>query len=124
MKTRKMLVPLLALALVAFAPPQAVGDTVKVSAVRIRVVNDNWQDMRVYVVVDGRRVRLGTVGSLATEDLKLRQSIVGPSAVVQFVAVPLGRRTASHAQRLVIFKGDVLEYRIENSIGLSYIRRI
>ena len=131
MRTRKMLVPLLGLALVAFAPPQAdhpaapvVGDAVEVDAVTIRVVNHNWHDMRVYAVVEGRRIRLGTVSGLVTENLKLRRSLVGPSAAVQFEAVAIGRRNASHAQEFVVFEGDVLEYRIENAIGLSYIRRI
>jgi hypothetical protein len=126
-----MLVPHLGLALVAFAPPQAdyptapvVDTAVEVDAVTIRVVNHNWNDMRVYVVVEGRRVRLGTVSGLATENLKLRRSIVGPSAAVQFEAVAIGHRTAIHAQEFVVFEGDVLEYRIENAIGLSFIRRI
>ncbi len=131
MRTRKMLTPLLGLALVAFAPPTAdghaapvVGDAVEADAVAIRVVNNNWSDMRVYVVVGGRRVRLGTVSGLATEVLKLRRTIVGPSSAVQFEAVAIGHRTTSHAQEFVVFEGDALEYRIENAIGLSYIRRI
>ena len=131
MRTRKMLVPLLGLALVAFAPPTpdphaapAVGDAVEADAVAIRVVNNNWLDMRVYAVVEGRRVRLGTVSGLTTEILKLKRSIVGPSAAVQFEVVAIGHRTASHAQEFVVFEGDALEYRIENAIRLSYIRRI
>ena len=128
-KTRP--IPLLGLALVAVAGPVAAGgtapvaeDSVRSDVVQIRVVNRNWLDMRIYAVVEGRRVRLGTVTGLTSETIKIRPSLVGPGTDLRLEAVPLGRRRASHAASIVIFPGQDLEYRIQNSIGLSYIRRI
>lgn len=125
------IIPVLALTLVALARPLAAEvegivaeDTTRADVVQVRVVNHNWLDMRIYAVVNGRRVRLGTVAGLSSQTLKLKPSLVGPSAHVQLQAVAIGHRRASHAATVVIFPGDDFEYRIENAVGLSFVRRI
>ena len=131
MKTARMIVPLLALAVAAVAQPVAAAklapaaqDSVVNEAIGIKVVNRNWMDMRIYAVVDGRRIRLGTVSGFTTEKLKLRRNLVGPTADLELQAVPIGHRTLSHIARIVAFRGDQLEFRVESSLGTSFVRRI
>jgi hypothetical protein len=126
-----MLAPLLGLALATFALPvtgdatvPVVEDSVRADAVQVRVVNHNWLDMRIYAVVNGRSLRLGTVTGLTSETLKIRESLVGFGADLGLVARGIGSRSEIYRTSILVSPGDVLEFRIENSIRLSYVRRI
>lgn len=131
MKTKRMLAPLLGLVLATFALPvtgdatvPAVEDSVRADIVQVRVVNHNWHDMRIYAIINGRSVKLGTVTGLTTETLKIRKSLLSFAADLEFVAQGIGSRSASFRANIQVFPGDMLEFRIENSIGLSFVRRI
>ena len=131
MKTKRMLAPLLGLALATFALPvtgdatvPVVEDSVRTDAVQIHVVNHNWLDMRIYAVINGRSIKLGTVTGLTSETLKIRESLLSFAADLELVARGIGSRSESFRTSIQVFPGDVLELRIENSIGLSYVRRI
>ena len=131
MKTKKLSLPLLGLGLaLALAQPAVAdvevpeaADTVQTEQVTVRVENRNWLDMRVYAIVNNFAHRLGTVGSFATEEFELRKGWVGPSSEVQLVALPIGSRSAHYSEAVLAFPGDLLEYRIENSLGLSFLAR-
>ena len=131
MKTKKMLAPLLGLALATFALPvkgdatvPVVEDSVRADAIQVRVVNNNWLDMRIYAVVNGRAIRLGTVTGLTSETFKIRESLVSFAADLEFVARGIGSRSEIYRTSIQVSPGDALEFRVENSIGLSYVRRI
>ena len=131
MKTKRMLAPLLGLALATFALPvtgdatvPVVEDSVRTDAVQIHVVNHNWLDMRIYAVINGRSIKLGTVTGLTSETLKIRESLLSFAADLELVARGIGSRSESFRTSIQVFPGDVLELRIENSIGLSFVRRI
>ena len=131
MKTKRMLAPLLGLALATFALPvtgdatvPVVEDSVRTDVIQILVVNNNWTDMRIYAVVNGRSIRLGTVTSLTSETFEILESLVSFSTDLEFVARGIGSRSDSYRTSIQVFPGDVLEFRLENSIGLSYVRRI
>ena len=126
-----MLAPLLGLALATFALPvtgdaavPVVEDSVRTDAVQVRVVNHNWHDMRIYAIVNGRSLRLGTVTGLSSETLKIRKSLVGFGADLELVAQGIGSRSEIYRANIQVSPGDVLEFRLENSIGLSFVRRI
>ena len=131
MKTKKMLAPLLGLALATFALPATgdaavpvVEDSVRTDAVQVRVVNHNWHDMLIYAAVNGRFIRLGTVTSLSSETLKIPRWLVGFAANLEFVARGIGSRSETYSTSIQVSPGDMLEFRLENSIGLSFVRRI
>ena len=130
-KTKKMLAPLLGLALATFALPATgdaavpvVEDSVRTDAVQVRVVNHNWHDMIIYAAVNGRFIRLGTVTSLSSETLKIPRWLVGFAANLEFVARGIGSRSETYSTSIQVSPGDMLELRLENSIGLSFVRRI
>ena len=131
MKTKKMLAPLLGLALATFALPvtgdatvPVVEDSVRADAIQVLVVNNNWLDMRIYAIVNGRSIRLGTVTGLTSETFKIRESLVSFATDLEFLARGIGSRSEIYRTSIQVFPGDVLEFRVENSIGLSYVRRI
>ena len=129
MKTKKMLAPLLALATFALpvtgdATVPVVEDSVQTDAVQVHVVNHNWHDMRIYAVVNGRSIRLGTVTGLTSETLKIRKSLVGFGADLELVARGIGSRSENFRTSIQVSPGDVLEFRLENSIWLSFVLRI
>ncbi len=132
MNTNKLLIPAIALVLgLAHAEPAvaAPADTFAAvdkadEVVTVRVVNHNWADMRIYAIVEGRSIRLGTVTSLTTETLKIRRSLIGLNRDVELVAVGIGNRSAIYSGRIVVFPGDQLEFRVENGIGTSFLRRV
>ncbi len=131
MKTKKMLAPLLGLALATFTLPATgdaavpvVEDSVRTDAVQVRVVNHNWHDMLIYAAVNGRLIRLGTVTSLSSETLKIPRWLVGFAANLEFVARGIGSRSETYSTSIQVSPGDMLEFRLENSIGLSFVRRI
>ena len=126
-----MLAPLLGLALATFALPvtgdatvPVVEDSVRTDAVQVRVVNHNWLDMRIYAVVNGRSIKLGTVTGLTSETLTIRESLLSFAADLELVARGIGSRSENFRTSIQVSPGDVLEFRLENSIGLSYVRRI
>ncbi len=132
MNLKKILVPAIALILgLANAEPAvaAPADTfaavdVKDEVVSIRVVNHNWHDMRVYAIIDGRSVRLGTVTGLTTQKLKIRKSLIGFGTDLEIVAIGIGNRSAIYSGSIVVSPGDQLEFRVENGIGTSFLRRV
>ncbi len=131
MKTMKFLLPILGLGLaVSLAQPamasaevNVVADTAQAEVVTVKVENHNWLDMRVYAVIRGVAHRLGTVGSFNSEEFRLRKSWIGPADEIQLVAVPIGSRAANFAPTVLVVPGDYVEYRVENSLGLSYVAK-
>ncbi len=132
MNINKLLLPAIALVLgLAHAEPAvaAPADTFAAvdkadEVVTIRVVNHNWHTMRIYAIVEGRSIRLGTVTSLTTETLKIRKGLISFSSDIELVAVGIGNRSAIYSGRIVVFPGDQLEFRVENGIGTSFLRRV
>ena len=132
MNIKKLLVPAIALMIgLAHAAPAVAApadtsaeDDRADKAVTVRVVNNNWADMRIYAIVEGRRpIRLGTVTSFSTEILKIRRSAISSGGDVELVAVAIGSRSALYSDQVVVVPGDLLEFRVENAIG-AFLRRM
>ena len=87
----------------------------------VRVVNNNWHDIRVYAVRGGYRRRLGTVTSLTSSVLTLPPTFLIQTNDLRLIADPIGRRGAFVSEPLVVNPGDVVEWRLWNHIELSNI---
>ena len=100
---------------------RAVAD--RQTAVRVR--NDNWSDMKVYLVPanGGSPVRIGTVGSLATERIPLRgriRSELLTHGSLRFLLRPLGNPRESHVTHSVIMTPDhVMHLTVANQLRHS-----
>jgi hypothetical protein len=107
----------------AGAPPAEVATQGADEAITLLVVNNNWQDMRVFAVIDSRRIRLGTVTSMTTQTLEIRAGVIRPHTRLDLELVPVGSRSARHFESIDVGPGESLEFRIANALELSFLRR-
>ncbi|HXQ29811.1 MAG TPA: hypothetical protein VN848_11160 [Gemmatimonadales bacterium] len=80
----------------------------------VRVVNRNFLDMDIYVVVSESPRRVGTVTGLSTQVLPLPSGLVQASTEVQFRANPVGSRQTALSMGVVANPGDTLQLEIPN----------
>lgn len=81
----------------------------------VRVVNQSYLDMNVYLVRGGQRLRLGTVTGLTTQVFFLRPDMISPGLDVQFEVHPIGGRGNPRSERITAQPGDVIELMIPPS---------
>lgn len=86
----------------------------------VHVQNNNWQDVRVYLVSDagGPPTRLGIVGSMTSQTLRIREPING---IAQFLLRPLGTRASYTTNSVTISRGDAMRLTVQNSLTLSQL---
>ena len=78
----------------------------------LKVENQNFLDMDVYVRRQGQRIRVGTVPGLTTQTFMLRPDIVGNVSELQFEMHPIGARQNPISERITVHPGDVIELTI------------
>ena len=81
----------------------------------VRVNNQNYLDMNVFVVRGGQRMRLGTVVGLSTQIFMLRPEVVGNANELQFEVHPIGGRGNPRTETITVHPGDVVELTIPPS---------
>jgi hypothetical protein len=125
---------LLAAALVTLAPSAAwarpvpaaaVPDSVTVTRNRVaptvQVENNNWLDVRVYVVRNGEPISLGFVTGPGHAQLTLPMMATVPGADVQILVLPIGGVDSYLSPSLTVNPGDVLDLSIQNALALSTV---
>ena len=71
----------------------------------VKVENQNFLDMNVFVLQGGQRIRLGTVSGLSTAVFTL-PDYVARSTSVQFELHPIGGRTNPRTETISVQPGD------------------
>lgn len=89
------------------------------SRTTIRVLNQNWSDMTIYLERNGLRQRLGTVTSQATGVFVVATHLIESSGQVHLIADPIGSSRLFASPPLLIQPGQTAEWRLENSLPLS-----
>ena len=88
----------------------------------LHVRNNNWLDMRVYVVRHGSRVLLGTVTSFQDRTFELPTAALGGGGSgARVVADPIGSRRGWASDPLSFFPGDRLELTLLNHLAISHL---
>lgn len=96
------------------------GDTaVQDDRTLIRVTNNNWADMTIYLIRSGSRRRLGTVTSQTTRTFSVPASLILSSMHVHLMADPIGSSRTVTSAPLLISSGQTAEWQLENALGLS-----
>lgn len=88
----------------------------------IRVSNENWSDMNIYVVQGSARTRLGTVGSFTSRDFKLPSYVLVRGDEARLLADPIGATRPHVSEPLSLGPGQQLEWQIQNPIAQSSLR--
>ncbi|HEX9109768.1 MAG TPA: hypothetical protein VF832_21140 [Longimicrobiales bacterium] len=85
----------------------------------VHVDNHNWQDVDVFAVREGMKVRLGMVTSMAGGDFKLPESFLVGSPNVQLRIDPIGSSMGYMTQTILVAPGQTVDLRIENNLNLT-----
>lgn len=114
-----------ALLLTACAPGVAQTGSSGPSTMRdeatVKVANQNWSDMVIYVVRSGQRIRLGEVTSMTARTFRMPRTILGSAGSVSLVADPIGSMHEHVTDRIHVAPGQEIEFRIENHLSISSI---
>ena len=84
-------------------------DTVPRSETMVRVENQDFLDMNVYVIRSGQRIRLGHVPGLTTRVLTIPPSLVGGGADLRFLVDPVGSNRTPISHEIFVQPGDVVD---------------
>jgi hypothetical protein len=88
----------------------------------LRVTNESWLDMHVYVSRDGGlRRSIGVVGSFQSVELPLPVGALDPGARVRLVADPIGSSGVYVSPEIFAGAGDDVILTIRNSLPLSFL---
>lgn len=83
-------------------------------ATTLRVRNDNWQDVRIYLVENGGPpVRVGSVSGLTSAVIRVRRRIVGTA---RLLIRPLGSRATALTNPVFVERGQVLELTVQTHL--------
>ncbi len=103
-------------------PPLPRGFRAPATTVRIR--NNNWQDVKVYLVSDNgsRPIRIGTVRSFSTIAIPMRGPIkyqAVSQGSLQFLIRPIGSNVRYMTRAILVSAGSVTELTVANRLELS-----
>lgn len=106
--SRRLALPFVLLALVAACasrsrsnrPPATIEPTY------VRVSNQSWLDMNVYVLRSSQRIRLGTISANQTQRFQLPQNLIFGATPLRFLADPIGSSRTAQSFEIVVSPGD------------------
>lgn len=75
----------------------------------LRVENQDFLDMNVYVLRSGQRIRLGSVPGLSSRVLPIPASLVGGGSELRFLVDPVGSNRTPISQEIFVEPGDVVD---------------
>jgi hypothetical protein len=82
---------------------------------RLTVRNHHWEDMRVYVVLNGRSgIRLGIAPAFGATTFTIPRVVYLPNEL-RFVAIPLGHEEPQMTGPIIVEAGAKLDFTIENA---------
>lgn len=87
----------------------------------VRVTNNNWADMVVYVVRSSMRVRIGTVTSMNTQNLQIPSSAVRGGSSVRLQISPIGSREQFLTPPIQVSPGQRIDFQIQNHLAISSV---
>lgn len=88
---------------------------------RVDVRNNNWLDMAVYAERGSMRIRIGTVTSMGKEMLTIPRNMLASATSIRLIAAPIGSTENYATYPVDVWPGDVVEFTIENNMGISNV---
>lgn len=93
------------------APPRD-GATREAQKTTLRVENQRFSDMNIFVLSGGQRVRLGLATGSSTTKFTIPSSLVGGLTPLRFLADPVGGRQVPVSEEITVQPGDEVVLRI------------
>jgi hypothetical protein len=85
----------------------------------LRIENQNWLDVNIYVVHDGQRSRIGAATAARTTELMIPPSMLGQLGTIRLVADPVGSSTAITSPTVVVKEGTRLVWTLATDLSRS-----
>lgn len=98
---------------------QPVASPAHPGSVTVYVSNDHSADVRVYLVRESTRIKIGTVGSNSARRFVITSAEAGTSGMLQLLAEALGSRAVAAPEALDIVPGDEVDFHIESNLKYS-----
>ena len=107
MPTRRLFIAaLLAISVAACGRTQSRRSAVEAPRTTLRVENQGFSDMTIYVIRSGQRVRLGTVTGNSTAVLTIPANLVFGATALRFLADPIGSNRTPVSDEITVQPGD------------------
>ncbi|MFN2563459.1 MAG: hypothetical protein ABR499_00435 [Gemmatimonadaceae bacterium] len=105
---RRLTLPLMLLALMAACAPRSRSNRppAAIEPAYVRVMNQSWLDMNMYVLRSSQRIRLGTVGANQTQRFRLPANLIFGATPLRFMADPIGSSRTAQSFEIVVSPGD------------------
>ncbi len=87
----------------------------------VRITNNNWATVVVYLVRSGTPSRIGTVTSMRTEVLRIPRSLMPSTGSISLMVDPIGSRHTYISPVVQVAPGQQIEFNIENHLPISSI---
>ena len=82
------------------------------------VENNNWQDMALYLLRSGTKVRIGSVPSFSKARIPLSGALIG-AGEIQLLADPIGSSRRFVTELIHVQPGQQVLFRLENNLAVS-----
>ena len=111
---RRLVLPFMLLALVASCAPRSRSNRppAAVEPAYVRINNQSWLDMNVYVLRSSQRIRLGTIGANQTQRFQLPHNLIFGATPLRFLADPIGSSRTAQSFEIVVSPGDEVQLTI------------
>ncbi len=102
----------------------SLGTGIHTEQTTLRIRNDNWQDVRVYLVFEsgGAPVRVGTVTAVSSSVIRLRPPVlqeIHSRGSARFLLRPFGSRASYTTPAILVQPGDQIQLSVANHLALS-----
>ena len=116
---RRLALPFMVLALVAACMPRSRSSRPPTASPPpyVRITNQSWLDMNVYVLRSSQRMRLGTVGANQTTRFTLPTNLIFGATPLRFMADPIGSQRVSQSFDILVSPGDEVVMTIPPTAG-------
>jgi hypothetical protein len=105
---QRLFLALMLLTLVACTRSRSNRPPAGIEPTYVRIQNQSWLDMNIYVLRSSQRIRLGTVSANATQRFKLPQNLIFGATPLRFLADPIGSSRTAQSFEIVVSPGDEL----------------
>ncbi len=108
-----------ALFLAACKPHRAPDPVITDDDLVLEVSNNNWSDVVIYMVHDGRRTRFTTVTAAHSTSVVLPARYVGANGVIQIIAHRIGGNDEYVSPVVSVRMGHTIALTLESNLGRS-----
>jgi hypothetical protein len=85
------------------------------------VANHNLLDVRVFLLRDGQRQKIGVVPSMASRVFQVTTGELGGAYELQLLADPIGSRESFSTDPIPIQAGAIIEWQVEKDLKFSSV---